>query len=107
MSAVVTLPTWEDKVKAEAMQFVTAVQHNFEHGLRESMKYLPNTEPETKLRQVDLFVDALVGLVVQIPGQFLGFREELRDALIEGIRYKYEYVMAKQAEVVAAAAKPT
>jgi hypothetical protein len=95
---------WEDKVRNEAMQYVAAVQSNIQHGLKTSLKYLPADEPKYRAVQLDYFLDASVGLLVQIFGTYMdpSMPTEMEALMIQRISEKCAYIRQKALE-----AKPT
>lgn len=93
--------TWEDKVGAEAMQFVVAVQRNFQHGLETSLKHLPDpNKAEYRATQIDFFFDAMVGLTVQILCRYgdTSLSPAFENVVVQKIQEKFQYIRDKEAE---------
>jgi hypothetical protein len=91
-------PNWQDKVAAEAMNFTLAVQQNFLHGLTISRKYLPKDTPENRIKQLDYFIDASVGVCAYNIAKFTNPSKEMEDLVVLAIRQKFEYIRGELAK---------
>lgn len=100
---------WEDKISDEAINFVQAVSMNFAHGIDQTMIHLPKDTPENRTVQLDIFFEALIGVVVKITSTYGNSAKEMEDAIIHILRDKFAYVRKRQAEQrnVQIAGKPT
>lgn len=92
---------WEDRVAAEAMNFVQAVGQNVAYGLETAVKHQPDPNaPEQRAVTLDYFLDAMVGLTVQT---FTSYADpqastEMEDKVVAQIRKKFAYVRKRIAE---------
>lgn len=97
---------WEEKVQTEAMNFVRATQANFAHGMDISREYMPADLPDNRIRQLDIFLEALVGVLVNITCCYASDEVYMEDAMIKGVKDKFDHVRRRKAEAVKAAEAP-
>lgn len=92
-------PIWEQAVQREAMNFVSAVQQNFRHGLQVSLVCLPDQKDHhCRATQLDYFMDALIGVAVQQVSEFATDDPAMEDRVVDSVRKKFEYIRTKKAE---------
>lgn len=92
---------WEDRVAAEAMNFVQAVGQNLKYGLEVAVKYQPDpTAPAQRATTLDYFLDAMVGLTVQTFTSYADVQAStaMEDKVVERLREKFAYVRRRIAE---------
>lgn len=90
---------WYTKIQDEALTFATVVRKNFEFGLVNSVKHLPKQDRDHKAQQLDVFIDAIVGVTVQCVAEFATYSEQMENAVVEAIKKKFQYVRENIAEV--------
>lgn len=96
-------PPWTDKVEAEAMNFVSAVQQNFKYGIELAKNYAPNPNaPSDRAIVLDYFLDAIVGLTVNITSTYVNPNPEMEQTILKKISEKFAYVRKRIAETKAA-----
>jgi hypothetical protein len=89
---------WYTKVQDEALNFAGAVRQNFEFGLTTAVKYLPKQDRDHKAKQLDVFIDAMVGVCVQCIAEFANASEQMEAAVVGAIQSKFKYVREAIAE---------
>jgi hypothetical protein len=98
-------PLWEQAVQKEALNFVAAVQQNFQHGLRVSLHCLPDQKDDhCRATQLDYFMDALVGVAVQQISIYGNDNEEMENNVVDAVKKKFSYIRSKRADADAAVA---
>jgi hypothetical protein len=89
---------WYTKVQDEAMNFAMAVRQNFEFGLNTAVHHLPKQDREHKAKQLDVFIDAMVGVCVQCISEFANAGEQMEAAVVAAVQTKFQYVREAIAE---------
>lgn len=89
---------WYTKVQDEALNFATAVRQNFEFGLNTAVHYLPKQDRDHKAKQLDVFIDAMVGVAVQCISEFANASEQMEAAVVAAVQTKFKYVREAIAE---------
>jgi hypothetical protein len=89
---------WYTKVQDEAMNFAMAVRQNFEFGLTTAVQHLPKQDREHKVKQLDVFIDAMVGVAVQCIAEFANASEQMEGAVVGAVQAKFKYVREAIAE---------
>lgn len=102
MSNTPQLP-WQDKVQSEVMNFVGAVQSNFQHGLDLAVAFAPDQkDPRQRAEVLDMFMEATCGLVVGFASAYWSSGEEMEKSIHKVIADKFEHVRKKEAAIAAA-----
>lgn len=97
---------WEIAVQNEAMAYVSAVQHNFKHGLEKAVALAPNPkDQEQRAIILDVFLDATCGLFVQFVAEYFNEGERAEVQSIKMMQDKFAYIRTKKAEADAAKKK--
>ena len=92
------VPEYVEKLQAEAIEFAVATNQNFDYWMNKSRKVLPIDTPDTRIQQLDTFIDALAGTTVQIVGRYCNSDLSVEEALVNTIRGKFK--LLRQAEIM-------
>ena len=81
---------WIGEIQQEAMKFVSAVQSRFTFQMGQAEKLLPDPKAfECRAQQCDIFVEALVGVTVNIIGTYLNAHPDTEALVLKGISRKF------------------
>lgn len=94
---------WVSDVQGEALKFVSAVQARFTFGMNQAEKHLPDPKAyECRAQQVDIFIEALIGVCVNIIGTYLNANPDTEVLVHNGITRKFNILRDLIAESKAA-----
>lgn len=83
---------WTDTVKENALRFVEKCKSEFQAGLIASATHMPENNPKHRAAVLNDFLDAAVGLVVEIAAKYGSTSKELEDTIVESIKFKFAHL---------------
>lgn len=90
--------SWRAKVSARAIAFASRTHMGFRQEMQSTLKLLPVDSAETRIQQLNVFVDALAGATTAIACEYAGSNLDVEEQFIKLIRAKFK--MIRQAELM-------
>lgn len=99
---------WIAAIQNEAMKFVSSAQNKFTFYMGQAEHLLPDrTSFECRAQQVDCFIEALLGVTVNVVSTYLNANPDTEALVIKGVQRKFELMRKMIADAEQERAKAT
>jgi hypothetical protein len=89
---------WKGKVRQAAIQFASTVHFGFRQAMNNTLKLLPVDAPDTRVEQLNSFMDCMVGVTCAVGVEYVGAADLVtEEQMIKLVREKFR--MLRQAQL--------
>lgn len=91
--------SWKEKVRQSAIQFAQTVHMNFNAEMKKTLKLLPIDAPETRIQQLNSYMDTMVGVTVAVACEYAGTTLDVEEQFIKLARAKFQLIRRAQFQI--------
>lgn len=86
---------WLENSQSNAMKFIQKTEQEMDKALMASSTHMPENNSENRGQILNHLIDGLIGMLVGVIAKYGNASEVAEHAVIESIKYKFEYLRGK------------